>query len=557
MAQQLKLDLRASEKGRELGSGLRATSGSALGGFGGDIDGPFGAFDNLAYEGASATTPDLAGYEPFNFSGQSALTFARDRLAARLHQLVRDDGWASAAVTKHLDSVIGAGWRLHATPNGRRLGLNDDQVQEFVADIEAAWRDYSKDIECVDAGQRLNFGMILALGFRHWLLDGDALSLSLWLEGRGEWSTAIQMIDPDRLSNQYLRMDTVEQKHGVELGSYGEPKAYWIRSAHPGDIGVLGAYPWRWDRVEKKYPNGRMKVVHAFMQKRAGQVSGEPPLAPILRKIAMVKKYDSAELQAAVLNTLLAMFVRSPSDPEQVAASFCDYDNQELGPLQQARLGFYKNHGLKIPNVQLKFLFPDDQIESIKPEHPNANFEPFLKSALRNVATVAGITTEALTGDYSDTNYSGARSGILEAWKGFQSGRHSFASVFANHHYANWLEEALEKGLVKYPAGAPRFREARQAFSGCEWIGPGMGMIDQAKEEQASAMRLTVGKSTYAEECSLDGKDWREVFAQRARERKEMSRLGLPLDAFEATVPKGVKPAADSAEAPERREEAA
>ena len=565
MSEQLSFNFdRARERGRALGSGMRASSGSNVGGFGSDIDagGESGFIDftggigGEAYEGASNANPDLASWRPFNYSGQSSLTFARDRLAARIHQLARDDGWASSAISKRIDAVIGAGMRLHATPNARRLGITEDQNEELIADIEAAWHDYAMDFESCDAGQRLPFGMQQALAYRHWLTDGETISLSLWLERGTEWSTAVQMIDPDRLSNPWLRLDSVNQKHGVDLGPRGEPLGYWFREAHPGDLGVIGAYPWRWNRVARKYPNGRWQCVHAFVPKRAGQVTGEPPLAPILRKIQMIRKYDTAELQAAVLNALMALFVKSPNDPEQVARSFEGGD--ELTPWQASRLGYYEHLGLKIPNVTLKFLFPSDEVVPVKPEHPNANFEAFLKSALRNIATAAGVTYEQLTGDYSETNYASARAAILEVWRGFTSDRLNFATIFAQPHYQNWLEEALETGRVKYPNGAPRFREARMAYSRAKWLGPGRGLIDPAKESQGSAMRLSIGTGTFADECAEQGGDWREIFAQRARERREMERLQLPLDQVVAPMPKGIKSnEGDSAEPAERREAAA
>jgi capsid protein len=40
-------------------------------------------------------------------------------------------------------------------------------------------------------------------------------------------------------------------------------------------------------------------------------------------------------------------------------------------------------------------------------------------------------------------------------------------------------------------------------------------------------MRLANNTSTFADECAADGKDWEEVFAQRARENERMKELGL------------------------------
>jgi len=520
------------ETGRKFGAGLRASAG--FGEMGGDYDsGPlgevYGGLSDQAYEGASRTNPDLAGWEPFPFSGESALRFSRDRLANRIHDLVRSDGWASAAVTRVLDSVIGSGWRLHSTPNAQLLGIGPDETEQLQKSIEAAWHDYSENCEYIDAGQRLDFTGILTLAFRHFIMDGEACSLSLWDEKRSDYHTCIQIIDPDRLSNPHLWLDSVTRRGGVELGEFGQPTGYWFRSAHPGDLGVVGSYPWRWLMVEKRYPNGRHKCVHSFKPMRSGMVRGEPMLAPILRKVRMLTKYDNCELQAAVLNALLAAFVKSPNDPEQLARSFESEENDSLSPQQASRLGFYEKSGLKMPNVTMKFLYPNDEVDFKRPEHPNANFENFMRTGLRNVASVAGVSYEQLTGDYSQTNYSSARGALLEIWRGFKSKRQNFASVFANPHFENFLEEAIAKGVVKLPKGAPAFREAKSAYCSCRWLGPGMSWIDPQKEVTAAIARMNSGISTLQIECSELGLDWQEVMKQRAREYDEMKKLGLPI----------------------------
>jgi lambda family phage portal protein len=382
---------------------------------------------------------------------------------------------------------------------------------------------------------------ILALSYRHMLIDGESTSLSHWIEGRGDWCTAIQIIDPDRLSNPWMYMDSVERKHGVELGVYGEPKGYWFRTAHPGDLGVIGAYPWRWEYFDKKYPNGRWQVIHSFRPNRAGQVSGEPPLAPILRKVRMITKYDNAELQAAVLNALLAAFIQSPNDPDQIAQSLEGDDN--LSPLQNHRLGFYEKSGVRLPNVKLNFLYPNDVVNLLQPKHPNPNFESFFRVGLRNLAAVSGITYEQISGDYSTTNYSSARAGLLEVWRGFTARSSNHAALFMRPHYENWLEEAFANGQVKVPAGAPAFREAKNAYTNANWVGPPRGYIDPQKEALAAITRVSGRMSTLQAECQEQGLDWREVLQQLARERKEMLALGLDPDLLvQAALPRGVKP---------------
>ncbi len=59
-------------------------------------------------------------------------------------------------------------------------------------------------------------------------------------------------------------------------------------------------------------------------------------------------------------------------------------------------------------------------------------------------------TYEQIARDYSQTNYSGARAGLMETWKFFLSKRQLIAGRFATEIYLLWLEEAISLGNVKH-----------------------------------------------------------------------------------------------------------
>ena len=77
-------------------------------------------------------------------------------------------------------------------------------------------------------------------------------------------------------------------------------------------------------------------VVHAFEPGRAGQYRGVSVLAPIIKRLRMLGRYDEAELQAAVLNAVMAAFVESPFDHDQFASALGG--GEELSAYQQQRL---------------------------------------------------------------------------------------------------------------------------------------------------------------------------------------------------------------------------
>jgi lambda family phage portal protein len=483
------------------------------------------------YAGASVTDPDLAQWRPPLWSAQTALSPDRPVLAARIHDLARNDGWASGGVTRQVDAVIGAGWRLSSKPNARSLRIDPDVASDLASDIEAAWKDFADDPDCwCDAGRRLSMGGLLSLAFRHRLMDGEALAVILWLPRGGRYATAVQIIDPDRLSNPYNSIDTYWRRQGIELGEHGEPRAYHIRRSHPGDQNVFNPMFWTWERIPRETSFGRRMVVHAFEPSRAGQYRGVSVLAPIIKRLRMLGRYDEAELQAAVLNAVMAAFVESPFDHDQFASALGG--GEELSAYQQQRLDYYQAAPINVGGAKIAFTFPGEKVTLSKPSHPNSVFEAFERASLRNIASAMGMTYEQLSMDWGQVNYSSARAALLEVWRGFAARKEHFAQAFMAPIYAAWLEEAIDRGIITLPKGAPDFAEAKAAYCSAKWIGPGRGWVDPHKEATAATERLAAGLSTLERECAEQGEDYLETIQQRARERKEMMALGLDPDAM-------------------------
>lgn len=480
-----------------------------------------------SFEAASTTHPDLVNWRPGRVSAQAAVTAGRDRVIGRIQDLARNDGWASAAVTRLVDNIVGSGFRMSSKVSARALGLKDeDAAAELATALEVEWREYSDDVDAYcDAGRRFTVGMNAALAFRHRILDGEALGRLLWLDRGGRYATAIEVIDPARLSTPAGRRDGERMRDGVELGPHNEPLAYHIRASHPSD-GLFGTgFDQRWVRVERETAWGRRVVLHAFEPDGAGQVRGKPVLAPIVRKLKQIVRYDEAELGAATLNAILAAFIESPMDPEMLASSLSGAD---LSDYQKERMRFYGENPLNLPGVQVTHLHHGEKATLTNPGHPNPVFEAFIRASLRNIASAVGLSYEQLTMDWSQTNYSSARAAILEVWRGLTARKNSFIAMWMMPIYAAFVEEAIEMGRVKLPRGAPAFLDRKNAYCTAKWIGPGRGWVDPLKEALGAEKRISAGFSTLeAEAAEQGGADWQENLAQRARELKELERLGL------------------------------
>ncbi len=490
----------------------------------------FGLFrGGTAYEAASYSHKDLADWIPRSTSGHSGIANERDFIADRVQDIARNDGWGSASMSRQLDLVVGSGWRPSVDlPNGV-LGLSDDEADEIEDMMEEEFVNYANDPSFwCDAQRQGPLARVLGLGYRHRVADGEAFAELCWDEHRGgSYATFVKVIDPDRISNPFDESDTASQRSGIELDEHGAAVGYWVRSSHPEDDYLWGSGAPDWVYVERETEWGRPVMLHAFEADRAGQFRGAPPLAPILRKLKQMVRYDEAELQAAMVNAVLAAFITSPSNHEDLAEALTAKDIQAL---YADRLSAYRDAPPRIPGGMAHFLYPGDEVTLTQPGHPNSGFEAFFRAALRNVASTVGLTYEQLTMDWSQVNYSSARAALMEVWRGLTARKDMFAAQFMNRIWRAWLEEAIDRGRVRLPSKAPSFEAMPEAWCRVDWIGPARGWVDPEKEAKASALRLAGKISNLERECAEQGIDWKQNARKLARQRRFFISLGLDPD---------------------------
>ena len=489
-----------------------------------------------AYQGASYDHPSFAKWRPGTWSGQSALTWSRPQLVDRLNDMARNDGWASAGVSRMVDNIVGAGWTLSAKPNFVSLGMSYDEAEEVADAIEALWRDYTLDVDhWCDAERGKSMGGILALAARHRFgMDGEAFALLVWRDDAPSFHTAVQIVDPARCSNPLGRHDTDTLRDGVAIDALGAPVGYHFRRYHPGEVFMGQGNPWAWDYVARETEWGRPVVVHAFEPERAGMTRGVSSWAPVMRSIKQATDYEDYESQAALLNAVMAAFIETPFDPEEILDALGSDGGSAAGMYGQiaaAQKAYYGAAPIEMPGVRVNILQPGETAKFTRPEHPNANFEVFVNAALRKIASSIGLTYEQLTMDWSQVNYSSARAALLEIWRGFAGRKGNFGAQFMAPIYRAFLEEIFDRRLVRVPPKAVSFEANPAAWCHADWIGPGRGWVDPLREAQAAGERLAGNLSTLQQEAAEQGRDWKMDAMQKKRERDYYVKLGLDPDA--------------------------
>lgn len=494
------------------------------------------------YDAASSYASEVADWVPYLGSPDNEINIYRDRIVSRIRDLVRNDGWASGGVTRILDNAVGAVFRPIVKPDYRALAaytgnkaFDATWADEYGRAVESYYRIWANDPgRYCDVERKLTVSQMMRLAFRHKLIDGDALAVMHFRpervsRGRANFATSLQLIDPDRLSNPQQQYDQQHMRGGVEVDDDGAPVAYWIRKAHVGDWWAA-ADSMTWERVIRETSWGRPVVVHDFDHDRAAQHRGTGIFTPIVQRMKMLIKYDSVELESAVLNAVFGAYIESPFDPQLVEQAM-GTSIEDVETYQDMRAEFHNDRRLTLSNgARMPIFFPGEKLVTVNAARPSSNFAPFESAVLRNAASALGISESQLTQDWSKVNYSSARSALLEAWKTLTRRRVDFAVGFAQPILGSFIEELHDLVDLPLPAGAPDFIDCRAAYSRAQWMGPGRGWVDPVAEKKGAILGMDAGLSTLEIECSENvGEDWEEILDQRKREIEALKERGLPL----------------------------
>ena len=493
------------------------------------------------YDGASRLNRELMSWLPAVSSADTALLQGKDTADARMHDLQRNDGYIHGALNSQKDSIVGSNFRLNLKPNWKALGLSEDWSREFQSFVEETFSLVAESPDnWLDARGQRSFTQLVRLSVGSFFLSGESLATAEWIKGkRRPYSTAIQMVDPLRLSNPMGTMDTKYLRKGILHNKFGEPLRFSIRSALPYDPYDLDS--WRWKTVDARKPWGRKQVLHYFDPNRVDQSRGIADLVAALKGTKMAAKYKDVVLQNAVLNASYAAALESELPPAEVFAALGQLDpntdvvgSWAINTLEAMSAYTGSSNNLLIDGVQIPHLYPGTKLKLQNAGQPGGVGTNFENSLLRYTAAALGVSFEEFTQDFTQTNYSSFKAAGLGTNKRMMAKKKIAADAFATDVFTLWFEEAFNRGDFKevLPSNAPSFydRLMKEAYTRCAWIGASKGQVDELKETDAAVSRIKAGLSTYEIECARFGSDYREVFKQRLREQLEAEEMGLVLD---------------------------
>lgn len=510
---------------------------------GGDAQ-PF-CFGSPSYEGADLTSRELALWGPALTGADQEVIPEKGTIDSRVRDSMRNDAYVQGGMNVQQHSIVGERFLLNSKPMTKVLGLDEVWEEEFQQEVEEKFTLYAEsDRFLMDASGRNTLTDMVRLAVGMFTYGGEVLATAEWLRNANRpFSSALQLVEVDRLSNPYGTPDTVNLRSGVAMNNFGAPQGYHIRVAHPSDYINPDQYVWKYVPRTRGQAVGiagwdRLQVIHIIDQTRPSQTRAVGKIVAALKETRMGKRFRDVVLQNAVLNATYAASIESDMPPEVAlaAAGAGNMDPQFManyGAAYLAEIAKFTRNGrnLHIDGVKIPVFYPGSRMKMQPAGSPGGIGSEFEKSLLRYIAAaLPGVTYEQLSKDYSQANYSNLRAAITDAERACMVTKARVADRFATAFFRLWLEEALNIGEIKsMPRNAPNWYEGMNsdAYCACEWIGANMGQIDELKETQAALLRLNNGLSTLEMEHARLGKDWRKVLPQIAREKKVMDELGL------------------------------
>lgn len=467
---------------------------------------------NRMYSGAEANRL-TNNKKPKNQSADSELLgpFGADALRAWSRQLVRDNAYAWGVVDTIVSSVVGCGITAQSqfeTPEGT-------DVEDVNEARDAIWREWC---EVCDVNGRLTFEEIQQLAQREMVEAGEVL-IHLVRTPRDTYRgiyrpvpLALELIEADRLATdrdtyKINRQGGNKIVRGVELDELGKPLAYWIYPEHPNGPYATRAIPERIDAKE---------IIHLYRMDRIGQSRGVSWFAPVLSWLRDLGVYVDNEIQASAVASCFGVAIKTEGRAGSGLMPSTDEDSTDDNG----------NSFEYLEPAMVVRLRPGESVESINPGRPNSASEPWINLMLRGISVGTGLSYEVVSRNYSGTSYSSSRTSMLEDRRRFRRWQRYLVNHLCQPIWDAFCDQAATAGVDGFPSMSEILANRRTATA-VEWQTPAWEWVDPQSEQSASDAALNSYQSTYQDELGQRGKNWRNVFYQRAKEERLKRQLGL------------------------------
>lgn len=430
----------------------------------------------------------------------------RSKLVERSRDLYMGAPLARGALQTMQTNIVGAGLKLKSAIDVDILEISDENIEALENKIEKEFALWSNDK--IEKTGLMDFYQMQELAFLTTMLNGECfIYLSYFETPNNPYSLKLEVIEPDRIAtpNEKNNDDTIVE--GVQIDKNGRIAGYYVLDKHPNENDFGDSYKY----IPVYGANGQLNMIHLALLERPNQVRGVPILSSVMESLKQLDRYTNAELMSAVISSMLTIFIETAGN-EQASLG-------EVGNVAESEKVEKTGNNIELASGAVIELNPGEKVSSINPARPNAQFDPFMISIIRQIGSSLGVPYELLVMHFT-SSYSASRAALLEAWKNFRKRREWIARNLCQVIYEEWLKEAIYLKRLDIP----KFNEdalIRKAYSNAIWNGPSQGQIDPLKEANAAVIKINNGLSTRTKETAeLNGGDFEQNVRIVARENK-------------------------------------
>ena len=470
---------------------------------------------------AAKKTGSMRNWTPRQITTEYQGSYEREFIASRAIDLVQSDPQAAGTVDSMATTVVGAGLRPYPNLDEDVLGLTEDalsKIEAAQASIFEVWAPFA------DVTGRLSFGQLQYLAMRSMVQFGEYLFLVHMVPDHARpYMLALQVIHPMRLSTPGDLISREDIKDGVEIDSYGRPKAYWIRTAAGISEADVSA---NYKRVLARAGH-RVRVLHGYAVRDPEQFRGVSLLAPAMKLFRDFADYLDAELVSNIVTSAFSMFISvgantDPVFPSSTLATITDTGTKSDGTEYDQR---YQE---MVPGL-IMYGSEGEQPHPIQAQRPGVTFQPFVRVIGQSIAMSLGIPYPVLFKDFTGMNFASYRSAMLEAWRVYKQQRTWLAAGLCQPVYRMLQEEAWLLGHLK----VAKFYDQMYHITRADWIGPPKGQIEPVKEVQADILAIQNNLKSRTETSLEANRDHKKTVKQLAEEQRDLKAAGLDEAKFE------------------------
>jgi lambda family phage portal protein len=473
--------------------------------------------ESIQYKRQSAKkTGTLKKWRPMRIGSDQQAADERETIVERSLDLAQNDPNAAGVVDTFASTIVGTGLRPHPKLDSDALGLDDEQVGRIEQEQKQAFKIWDP---FADAANRMSFSQIQFLAQRMIVQYGEFLFLVPMLKDKSRpYSLALQVVNPLRLKTPVDLLRDSNIKDGIELGKYGEPRAYWIKKSQ-NTVARIADISTNFVRIPAMAGH-RFKVLHGFPILEPEQIRGIPFFSPAMKMFRDLSDYLDAELVSNIVTAAFSVFIETgASDPFGTAQAMQTIT--ETG--YKSDSSTYENRYEEIEPGAVVYGNTGEKPHTIEADRPGRTFEPFIKSILKAIANSQGIPYPVLFKDFDGMTYASYRSAMLEAWRVFKSRRKWLGEKLCRPVYNMLIEEAYLRNNIKMRMFYKNFWQYMQ----CEWIGPPKGQIEPIKEVQAEILAINNRLKSREESLLEQGREFKPTMVQIEKEEALLDELDI------------------------------